>query len=238
MNLSEAVEAAERDRGLERDLMAEVNRSRKWDRRIAIFAGVIALAAVAAVAGLTPLKAAPEMYVLRVNDATGAVEHVSRLGVSEQDYGEREARFELNRYVLNCEGYDWYTIQVKHDTCQLLSAPGPREAYDQKYDQNDSRSIISRLGQASYIDVKVHSITFVTERSFGATNKPFVATVRFSRAEKSTVGTADSGKSTENMVATIAYHYVNAPISEMAARLNPLGFQVVRYQVDTDLTRQ
>ncbi|MGS1117413.1 virB8 family protein [Castellaniella sp. UC4442_H9] len=236
MNLSDAVELAERDRGLERDLEAERSQSKKLAWYVAGFSGAVSLAAVIAVAGLTPLKAPPEMYVLRVNDATGAVEHVSRLGISEQDYGERMARYDINRYILTCEGYDWYTIQVKHDTCQLLSAPGPRQTYDAKYDQDDPKSIINRLGQSSYIDVKVHSITFATEGAFGNSNKPYVATVRFSRTEKSTVGAG--GRPAENLVATIAYHYVNAPMSEMAARLNPLGFQVVRYQVDADLTRQ
>ncbi|WP_323011494.1 type IV secretion system protein [Castellaniella sp.] len=235
MNMLEAVEMAERDRGLERDLISEITKSRKTAWTIAIVALFVAAVAVGAVAMLTPLKAPPEMYVVRVDDATGRVEHVSRLGVAAQDYGERMARYDLNRYIQNCESYDWYTVQSKYDTCLLLSAPGPKEVHKKLYDVNDRNSIINRLGQGSYIEVKVHSITF-SQEGFGDNKSSTVATIRFSRAEKSTNGIGNN-KLPESLVATIGYYYTDAAMNEEAARINPLGFQVLRYQVDDDLTR-
>src|SRR3546814_4037307 len=101
----------ERSRGLERDHLGELITSRKRAWQVALGAGILALAAVGAVLGLTPLKQPPEMYVVRVNDTTGNIEHVSRLGEPLEDYGQRIAKYFLNSYVLNCAGYSWQTIQ-------------------------------------------------------------------------------------------------------------------------------
>ena len=67
----------ERSRGLERDHLGELIASRKRAWQVALGAGILALVAVGAVLGLTPLKQPPEMYVVRVDDATGGIEHVT-----------------------------------------------------------------------------------------------------------------------------------------------------------------
>ena len=92
----EITEYLEQSRGLERDYLGELVRSRRWAWRCALAAGVLALASVGAVAGLTPLKAPPEMYVVRVDNATGAIDHVSQLGQPLEDYGSRIAKYFLN----------------------------------------------------------------------------------------------------------------------------------------------
>ncbi|MGE4371202.1 MAG: virB8 family protein [Burkholderiaceae bacterium] len=236
MNLTEAVELAERDRGLERDLMMEISRSKRTAWRIAGVSLLLACLAVVAVVFLTPLKAPPEMYVVRVDNATGEIEHVSRLGVAEASYGERMERFDLNRYVMNCESYDWYTVQAKFDACQLMSAKGgPQEEHARKYSDRDPHSIINRLGQASYIEVEVHSITLAHNFSQDQ-NAARTATVRFTRTEKS-VSSASIVR-TEHLIATIGYYYADLAMSEKSARINPLSFQVLRYQVDADLSRK
>jgi len=236
MNLNEAVEQAERDRGLERDLMMEISRSRKTAWRIAGVSMFLACLAVVAVAFLTPLKEPPEMYVVRVDNATAEIEHVSRLGVAEANYGERMERYDLNRYIINCEGYDWYTVQARFDACQLMSAKGgPQEEHARKYAERDPQSIINRLGQSSYIEVEVHSITLAPQLNPDP-SAARTATVRFTRTEKSSNGA--SLLRTEHLIATIGYYYADKAMSEKSARINPLSFQVLRYQVDADLSRQ
>src|SRR5690606_12580955 len=86
----------EQSRGLERDHLGELITSRKRAWQVALRAVTRALAAVGAGAGRTPLKQPPEMYVVRVNDATDAIEHVSSLGQPLEDYGERIAKYFLN----------------------------------------------------------------------------------------------------------------------------------------------
>jgi type IV secretion system protein VirB8 len=214
----------ERSRGLERDYLSELVRSRRWAWRCAIAAAVLALAAVGAVAGLTPLKAPPEMYVVRVDKATGSIDHISSLGEPLEDYGSRIAKYFLNSYVLNCEGYSWQTIQEQFDTCALLSSPAIQKQYGKRFEGSTSPTV--RLTDLTTIDVKVHSITLGTNET---------ATVRFSTTEKD-VGT-DNVREERHLIATIAYEYINVPLTEAVARRNPLGFQVMRYDLANDLSR-
>lgn len=216
--------ALEKTRGLERDYTAELISSRRWAWRVAGLAGLLALVSVGAVVGLTPLKQPPEMYVVRVDDATGAIEHVSTLGEPLDQYGERIDKYFLNSFVRNCEGYNWYTIQEQFDTCALLSAQPIQTQYGKRYEGPNAPT--ERLGTQGNIDVSVHSITL------GANNS---ATVRFTTTEReASTGRADNER---HLIATMAYHYVNVPLSESVMRRNPLGFQVIRYDLAADLSR-
>lgn len=214
----------ERSRGLERDYLGELVTSRRRAWRIATAAGVLAFAAVGAVAGLTPLKAPPELYVVRVDNATGSIEHVSTLGEPMDDYGNRIAKYFLNTYVLNCEGYSWQTIQEQFDTCALLSSPPMQTRYGKRYEGPDAPT--TRLRDLGAIDVQVHSITLGANQS---------ATIRFTTVEHEVA--SGQAQSTRHLIATMGYEYVNVPLTENVARRNPLGFQVVRYDLASDLSR-
>jgi type IV secretion system protein VirB8 len=214
----------EQSRGLERDHLGELVKSRKRAWQVAIGAGVIALASVVAVAGLTPLKQPPQMYVVRVDDATGTIEHVSTLGQPMEDYGQRIAKYFLNTYVLNCESYSWQTIQEQFDTCALLSSVPIQTQYGQRFEGADA--VTTRLGTLGTVDVQVHSITLGENQS---------AIVRFTKAERE-VTTGNITK-VRHLIATMAYQYVDVPLTEAVARRNPLGFQVMRYDLAADLSR-
>ncbi|NYT79241.1 conjugal transfer protein TraJ [Alcaligenaceae bacterium] len=214
----------EKARGLERDYIGELATSRRRAWRVTAAFGVMALGALGAVAGLTPLKQPPEMYVVRVNDATGTIEHVSKLGEPLESYGERIDKYFLNRYVLSCEGYNWQTIQEQFDTCALLSSPPIQAIYGKRFEGQQAPT--TRLGQLGNIDVSVHSITLGQNQS---------AIVRFSTTERdATNGRAERER---HLIATMAYTYANVPITEAVARRNPLGFQVTRYDLAADLAR-
>lgn len=216
--------ALEKTRGLERDYLEEISKSRRTAWRVAVLAGVVSLASVGAVAGLTPLKQPPEMYVVRVDDASGSIEHVSRLGVPLDDYGERIDKYFVNTFVRNCESYNWYTVQEQFDTCALLSAPPIQSAYGKRFEGPNAPT--ERLGTEGNIDVSVSSIYL------GENN---TATVRFTTTERESF----TGRETtqRHLIATVAYHYANVPLSEQVMRVNPLGFQVIRYDLAEDLGR-
>lgn len=214
----------EKTRGLERNLIEELVQSRKTAWRVALASGVLALASVIAVAGLTPLKQPPEMYVVRVDEATGNIEHVSQLGEPLEDYGERISKYFVHSYIRNCEGYNWYTIQEQFDTCALLSSPPIQARYGERYERSDAPT--ERLGVLGDIDVDVHSIMLGENQT---------AVVRFTTTERET----STGRATKqrHLVGTIAYQYLNVPLTEDVMRRNPLGFQVIRYDVADDLSR-
>lgn len=104
--------ALQRDSELERDFLAEIlgSRTRAW--RVAWTAISLALLSMFATASIFPLKEPPGMYVVRVDNATGTIEHVTMLGNGQEEYGERIAPYFVHQYVLACEGYDWYRPRV------------------------------------------------------------------------------------------------------------------------------
>lgn len=214
----------ERSRGLERDYLGELVASRRRAWRVTMVAGLLALAAVGAVAGLTPLKSPPEMYVVRVDDATGNIEHVSTLGEPMEDYGTRVAKYFLNDYVLNCESYSWQTIQEQFDTCAVLSSPPMQAQYGKRFEGQDAPT--TRLTDQAVINVQIHSITLGANQA---------ATVRFSTVEREVA--SGQIKQIRHLIATMAFEYINVPLTEEVARRNPLGFQVVRYDLAADLSR-
>ncbi|SHI11712.1 virB8 family protein [Pollutimonas bauzanensis] len=211
-----------RAQGLERDLLVEILQSRRTAWRVAIGAFVLALVSVGAVAGLTPLKAPPELYVVRVDNAKGQVESVTRLGDAQEDYGERIARFFIHEYVLACEGYDWNTIQNSYDRCALFSAPSVQREYYEKFKGDEGW--IKRYANHTRQRINVRSITLGPKQS---------ATVRFTRRIES--NTNQTGVTDEHLVATLAYDYVNANLTEAVGRKNPLGFQVITYTTDVEV---
>lgn len=90
----------------DQDRLASAVRSKRLAWTVAGTAGGLAIAAVLAVAGLTPLKTT-EPFVIRVDQATGAVD-LAR-GLSEETgpvrYEEAVSKYFLAQYVRAREGY-------------------------------------------------------------------------------------------------------------------------------------
>ncbi|OIS90252.1 virB8 family protein [Brucella cytisi] len=206
-------------RGLERDLLSEVVRSRKAAWNVSKFLGLVALGGIAAgIAGLW--REAPPPLILRVDNATGAVDTVTAMRVHETSYGEVVDQYWLNQYVLNRESYDYNTIQLNYDTTALLSSPSIQQDYGKLFEGPDARDAV--LANKVRIVVSIRSIQ---------PNNRGQATVRFTTREIANNGQAPIVR---NMIATIGYTYVNAPMSTQDRRINPLGFQVTSYRVDPE----
>src|SRR3546814_4394922 len=95
------------------------------------------------------------MYVVRVDSATGSIDHVSSLGQPLEDYGQRIAKYFLNTYVLNCEGYSWQTIQEQFDTCALLSSAPIQTQYGKRFEGQDA--VTTRLGTQDRKSTRLNS---------------------------------------------------------------------------------
>lgn len=210
-----------RARGLERDWLSEILRSRRRAWLITLFSGLLALTSVAAVATLVPMKEPPELYVVRVDNTTGVIDHVTHLGNAQQDYGERVARFFLNQYVLACESYDWYTLQATYNRCNLYSSPAIQKAYSESI--RGSNGLQKRYASHTRVLIDVQSITLGPKQS---------ATVRFTRRVESD---RNQPPEVEHRVATLAYDYIDADLTEKVARENPLAFQVLAYKTDIEV---
>ena len=205
-------------RGLERDYIGEILKSRKTAWQVCGL--VAALGFMGLIAGIMGTKRdAPTPLVLRVDNATGAVDVITAMRQSETSYGETIDKYFLNLYVLDRESYDYHTIQQLYDTTALLSTDDVQKEYGAMFEGEKSRDKI--LNNHTRIIAKVRSITLG--------NSGESAVVRFTTQVKHSNGSIEPAK---NYVATIGYIYVSAPISEENRRINPLGFQVTSYRVD------
>ena len=210
----------EESRGLERDYMAEVLRSRQTAWYLAIGSSSLLAVALLALLGLTPLKTNTP-FVLRVDNATGHVEVLTTLQVSENSYGEVVDSYFLNQYVMNREGYDYNTIQNAYNTTALLSDPEVQQEYYAMFEGAQARDTV--LKDRAKVIVQVRSITPTLEQE--------TAVVRFSTQTKHNNGSIEP---LQNWIATIGYTYKDAVMSSTDRRINPLGFQVTSYRIDPE----
>jgi type IV secretion system protein VirB8 len=219
----------EESRGLERDYMAEVLRSRQIAWRLAIGSSFLLAVALLALLFLTPLKTNTP-FVLRVDNVTGHVEVLTTIREQESSYGEVVDSYFLNQYVLNREGYDYNTIQNAYNTTALLSDPEVQREYYALFEGAQARDTI--LKDRAKIIVQVRSITPTPETGSPGTDvSGGTAVVRFSTQLKHSNGSLEP---LQNWIATIGYTYKDATMSSVDRRINPLGFQITSYRVDPE----
>ena len=211
----------EESRGLERDYLDELVRSKRAAWRVAAAAGALVVLALGALVALLPLKRV-EGFVLRVDNATGSVDMVTTIKDGQVTYGEVVDKYFLNKYVLNRESYDYDTLQTAYDTTVLLSSPEVQREYVALFEGPGARDKV--LTNQARIVVKVRSITPGTSRN--------TAVVRFKTCRKQANGAPDVE---ENLVATIGFRYVGAAMHEEDRLVNPLGFQATSYRVDPEV---
>ena len=207
----------EESKGLERDFIEEQVRSKALAWRVAVASWVLLGLALGGYMLLLPLKKV-EPYVVRIDNATGAVDIVTVLREAPQSFGEVVDKYWLNKYVLNRESYDWQTLQSTYDTAVLLSAEAVQGEVEATFDGSQARQKV--LGERVRYIVKVRSITPAKD----------TAVVRFVRT-RHIEGAEDVD---ESLVATIGFQYVSAPMKEADRLVNPLGFQVTSYRVDPE----
>src|SRR6266496_1683703 len=210
----------EESRGLERDYLEELVRSRRAAWRVAAGAAALVAVALAALIALVPLKRV-EGFVLRVDNATGAVDLVTTLRDGQTTYGEAVDRYFLNRYVLSREGYDYETLQTAYDATALMSSSEVQREYAALFDGPKARDKV--LSNRARIVVRVRSIAPGTTRN--------TALVRFAKRMDRGDGAPEPE---ESLVATISFRYVGAAMHEQDRLVNPLGFQVTSYRVDPE----
>lgn len=213
----------EESRGLERDLLSEVVRSRTSAWCVAVFMGVLALVGFGAgFAGMSQDEPLP--LILRVDNTTGAVEQITVVREHESSYGEVVDEYFINQFILNYETYDYNTIQKEYDTTALLSSPDVQRQYYSLFEGPEARD--SKLSNRVRILPTIRSIQLSGNGQ---------ATVRFTTKD---VYTNDTLPVTmKNWIATVGYKYVSAPMNREDRRVNPLGFQVTSYRVDSEVVR-
>lgn len=207
--------------GFERDWAEELRKSRKaaWIMAgVGTLVGILGLAA--GVVGLSQEPALP--LVMRVDNATGAVDVIGTMPTEVQSYDEQTDKYWINNFMLCREGYDWNMIQTCYDKIGLMSSQQVQGDYSRLYNDLDGRHI--KLSNRARI---IPHITSITPNLDSRT-----ATVRFITQLVHENGTKELPR---RFVATLAFRYVyDAKLTESQRRVNLLGFQVTSYRVDSE----
>lgn len=195
-----------------------VQRSERRAWNVAKAFGVCFFLSVIAIGLLMPLKENVP-YVIRVNQTTGAIDLVTSVRGKDVDFDEVQDKYFVNQYIVNREGYDWYTLANRYLITQELSSSEIFQPYKALYDGSEAPN--KTLGDKYMVKVVVTSITVADKDT---------ATVRFARSKVSTENNSEVERT--NWVATLGYKYSPEILTTESQRLiNPFGFEVTSYQV-------
>jgi type IV secretion system protein VirB8 len=210
-------------RSWDADRLRAAERSRRLAWSAAGVLAALSIASVSAVAVLTPLKTV-EPYVVRVDRATGAVDVMTGLkGGKDLTYEEAVTKSFLATYVRARESWLPSAAEANFRQVSIMSTPEEQQRWAAFFRPSNPASPQTAYGPATEVQVEVRAISFVS---------PKVASVRFHRELR------QGGQVTgSDWIATLAFAYAKAPMSEADRLRNPLGFQVSSYRADPEVVR-
>lgn len=212
-----------RARDWEQDRQYRLERSERRAWRVAGAASVIAVMCAVALAALTPLKTLVP-YVISVDRASGNTE-VMRLAdareVAQQPLNDKHW---AARYVVARESYIWKLLQLDYDTVLALSTDEVGREYGKLYDGPHARD--KKYGPNTDMRIEVLSVTLPPDEAGKAV-------VRFEKRVRRLE--AENAEPPQTYVATLAYEYKGSLFGkEKQLLMNPLGFRVTAYRVDSE----
>lgn len=206
----------------ERNEIATVQSKAKFITRIAVVLLISNIALAAAIAFLSPLKTAVP-FVIRVDNNTGYTDIAPQLSGAKQTYQEAETKYNLAKFVINYESYDWQTIQEMLDTVNVMSNNKVFSQYNTAIRADNSP--LNVLKDSYKIKTKIKSVTLL---------KPDVAQVRFSKMILDSSGSLALEYRVTDWIATVAFDFNKDVKTEEQRLINPLGFEAVSYRVDAE----
>lgn len=193
----------------------------RGSRRLAwIVAGValaVALLEGIALIQLMPLKTV-EPYTLLVDKQTGYVQALKPLEAQEVAGNSALTQSFLVQYVIARESFDIDSLQTDYRKVALWSADRARSDYVATMQASNPASPLARLPRSSVIETHVKSVSPMAGNT---------AMVRFETVRRDGGGQVQPA---QNWVAVVRYQYSNAPMRVEDRYVNPLGFEVTRYQ--------
>jgi type IV secretion system protein VirB8 len=200
-----------------RDRQEALRSSRNVAWIVATVAAAIALFEAIALLALMPLKTVVP-YTLMVDRQTGFVQELKP--VDAQLVSSRSALTQsfLVQYVIAREGFDPDALQSNYRKVALWSSGAARQAYVTSMQASNPASPLVLYPRSNVVDVQVKSVTPLGSN---------VAMVRF-QTQRHDAGGHDFPA--EQWVSVIRYTWSDAPMSAADRYLNPLGFEVTRYE--------
>jgi len=199
---------------------SDVSGARRARNAAWIVAGAAALVAVAeafALAGLMPLKSTSLVPVL-VDRQTGFVEVLNKDGAQTLRADTALTRSMLAQYVAAREGFDITTLSNDYHRVMLWSAGRTRADYAEMMPAQNPQSPLRLYPRSAQVAVKIESVSDLGPRT---------ALVRFTTVR---MDDAPSTSAASYYAAVITYQFTDEPLRADDRLVNPLGFQVTRYE--------
>lgn len=219
--------------------LARRSEKRAW--KVAGAAAFVALAMTGVVLYMLPLKEKVP-YVAVVDPYTGNAVTSKLSGDYRQvtSLGSIEAlnRANIAQYVSSRESYDFAMMKIRDwQLTHAMSSPEESRAYAEHHDIRKNPSApLTEYGRDRAVRVKILSITPSNRTSGSKVEGPGgSATIRFQRS----VYDKKNGNERllDNRLATLEFVYNSElTLNEKDRHLNPLGFQVLNYRVDSDFS--
>ncbi|MET0376848.1 MAG: type IV secretion system protein [Rhizorhabdus sp.] len=205
----------------EYDRMRDAIQSKRLAWSVAGGACALAVAAVAAVAMLTPLKTV-QPYVIRVDKTSGETEIVTALkGPQPRTYDDAVNRYFISQYVRLREGWLNDAARENAYAVMLMSDQAEASRYLGNVQSSNRNAPSNIYGGKGFVSIAIRTISFLS---------PTVAQVRFTKI----ITFGQSAPVAQNWNAILTFRYTTAPEHEKDRNLNPLGFQVVNYRSDPE----
>jgi type IV secretion system protein VirB8 len=196
-------------------------------RNILILITLLALAGLGAttfaVARLTESKTF-EPYVIEVEQKTGLTTLVDRYSKNKYTADEAVIRYFVNKYIHMRESYDVRQYKYNYSkVIRYLSSPEVYSAFRKYISVENPRSPLN-LGNRFKREVFVKSISFLDKKKVQARVE----------TRDSTYRGKEEGKG--HVVITLDFDFLELELSPEGRYINPLGFQVLSYSNDEDVS--
>jgi len=213
-------------RSWELDRASRAERSTRIAWTVAAATTLIAVLAVAAVSGLTPLKQ-PVPVLIRVDSSSGIVDIVPTYE-GTTDIEQVVTRNLLQNYVIARERYFYGTAEADYELVASQNSPRLNQEWATLWAVDNPASPLNVYKDGTSIRAQVQSVTFLKLES----GKDKLAQVRFARLTRAG-GTGE--EQTSHWVATVEFAYVPPSTDNKMRSLNPLGFRVVEYRREPEV---
>jgi type IV secretion system protein VirB8 len=201
----------------------EVERNRWFVAAMA--AGLLATAAIVALAVLLPLEKLVPLAVT-VDSRTGLVTSVE-YGRTAQELTQKEAvqRSDVAKYVVARETYDPLDLATNAKLVRVMSDGSVLRQYEDEAGQHNESSAIRRYGPKVRRRVEVSTVLPLP-------NAENTYQVRYLAFEE--MPGAHAAPLERAYVATVRFRYSDRPLSNEDRILNPLNFRAVAYRKDQE----
>lgn len=190
---------------------------------------VCAVSSSVGVALMMPLKRV-EPFVIRVDNSTGIVDVVpAYAGGAAPDAAV--TRYFLTHYLTVCERFNFSTAESDYEECGAFHSAQRNQAWYALWTATNPASPLNLYKDGSSVRVQVQAVSFFT-RTSGLAD---LAQVRYLKALRRGGG---GDEQYTHWVATIQYAYAEPARDPKTRRWNPLGFKVVDFKPEPEVSAE